>query len=114
MAGHTPWGPRPGESHRQYMDRLNDERLTRLAQPGKPLAPPISDAELAARQAEATARANAMEAPPEPAFQKSAHAWQNVGRSIGGVAGRVVDKVSWQRGRVYNPKVWSADLKTPR
>ncbi len=31
MAAHSPWGPRPDESPRDYMERLNRERLARAA-----------------------------------------------------------------------------------
>lgn len=42
------------------------------------------------------------------------HAWQKVGRAIGDAATRVIEKVRWQRGRVYNPKILQADVKAAK
>ncbi len=45
---------------------------------------------------------------------ETVHAWQRVGRALGDVAGHVLGKVQWQRGRVYNPKILAADIKPPK
>jgi hypothetical protein len=40
-------------------------------------------------------------------------AWHKVGRALGDVAGRIVEKVRWARGHVFNPKILQVDVKTP-
>ena len=73
---------------------------------------------------EARERALELDRPPAPvesprvAVAASASddrpSWQNVGRALGGVAGRLVEKVRWQRGRVFNPKILCVDVKVPK
>jgi hypothetical protein len=112
MAAHTPWGPRPGESHKQYMDRLNDERLARLAaergDPPAALPPPLSPPE-SPPAIHYAAGDSACDVSGE-----SVHAWQKVGRALGNVAGSVLGKIQWQRGRIYNPKILTVNIKPPK
>jgi hypothetical protein len=111
MAAHTPWGPRPGENHRQYLERLNQERLARqAAERGDPppAAPTLPVAPAAPTLPVAPAAAGT---PVAPATPDDAQPWQKVGRAIGAVASFLADKVGWQRGRVFNPKILSVNVK---
>ena len=84
-----------------------------------PLAPPPrrsaspswnEDESLAALNAEATRRAAAQ----DEAHGPEGLGWFNAPKNVFGAAlGRVVDKLRWQRGRVWNPKILQADVKTP-
>jgi hypothetical protein len=72
---------------------------------------PPTDASLAAMNAAATAKAAEIDARNTDG---PAAAWQKVGNALGNVAGRVLEKVQWQRGRIYNPKILTVDIKAPK
>lgn len=67
-----------------------------------------------ARARDASLSAMRAAGPPVPPVPDQPAAWQKVGRALGDVAGRVVEKVLWQRGRVFNPKILQVDVKPPK
>jgi hypothetical protein len=98
------WGPRPGESGQAYFDRLNDERLAREAAPGQPgqVTSP-TPVDLTPRPAVSTT--------PATPVADDGPAWHKVGRGFGAVVGRVIEKIRWASGRVFNPKILAMDVK---
>lgn len=88
------------ESPRDYRDRLARERLARRGVT-EAVPTPSGDVSHTAMQSPALT-------PAEPA---PLAAWQKVGKTLSEAAGRVLERTSWARGRVYNPKLLCADLK---
>ena len=120
----TTYGPRAGESPGDYLARLHRERLA--PESGSPLpsdlppataanAPPApAEPDLATAQAAATASAAAIDAADAANYGSAGAAWHKVGRALGDITGRIIEKVRWASGRVFNPKMLAVNVKAPR